>query len=207
MNPRFIALISAAAVAGLLGGTWLATQSGRGNDRFAQCRASAIAGGAGSIGGPFELVNGRGETVTEADVITKPSLLYFGFTSCADACPLDVSRNVVAVDILEEQGVEVTPVFISFDPDRDTPDVVAEFAATMHPRMIGLTGSAEQVKAATKAYSAFYSRNPGEDEYYTFTHSTFSYLVLPEQGFVEFFRQQAGPEEMAQTIACYVENA
>ena len=182
MNPRFIALISVAAIVALMAGTWFFTQSAN-DDQFAQCRASTVAGGAGALGGPFELVNAQGETVTDGDVITEPSILYFGYTFCPDVCPLDVNRNVLAVDVLEEKGMSVTPVFISIDPKRDTPEVVGDFAENMHERMIGLTGSPEQVKAASKAYRTYYRAQEGDEDYYLVDHSTFSYLVLPEHGF------------------------
>ena len=207
MNTRLVAIIAVAAVVGLLGGTWLVTQSGKGDDQFAQCRGGTVAGGAGAIGGPFELINAQGETVTDADVITEPSILYFGYTFCPDVCPLDVQRNAVAVDVLEEQGISTTPVFISIDPKRDAPDVVGDFAANMHDRMIGLTGSEEQVKAASQAYRTYYRAQDSDDEYYLVDHSTFSYLVLPEYGFVDFFRREISPEQMAERVACFVNNA
>ncbi|MEM9575646.1 MAG: SCO family protein [Pseudomonadota bacterium] len=207
MNPRLIALFSGAALVGLMGGLWFWTQFSKGDDQFAQCRASAVAGGAGALGGPFELVNAAGETVTDADVITEPSILYFGYTFCPDVCPLDVNRNVLAVDVLDEKGLSVTPVFISIDPERDTPEVVGDFSANMHERMIGLTGSPEQVKAASQAYRTYYRAQEGDDDYYLVDHSTFSYLVLPEHGFVQFFRREISPEQMAETVACFVENA
>ncbi|MCY4333528.1 MAG: SCO family protein [Litoreibacter sp.] len=175
------------------------------DEQFAQCRQGAVAGG--DIGGPFELVSGTGETVTDADVITEPSLIYFGYTYCPDVCPLDVYRNAEAVDALEQKGVAATPVFISIDPERDTPDVVAEFADIMHPKMIGLTGSPEQVKAASQAYRTFYRRHAGEGDDYLVDHSTFTYLVLPEHGFVDFFRRDALPDQMAETVACYANAA
>ena len=99
MKPT-LAIFATVGVVAVLGGTWYATQ--RDADRFAECRASAVAGGAGAIGGPFELVNAKGETVTDTDVITEPSLLYFGFTFCPDVCPLDTSRNAEAVDLLTD---------------------------------------------------------------------------------------------------------
>lgn len=207
MNSRLVALMSVAGVVGVLGGIWLATQSSKRDDQFAQCRSSTVAGGAGALGGPFELVNAQGETVTDADIITEPSILYFGYTFCPDVCPLDVARNAVAVEVLEENGMSVTPVFISIDPKRDTPEVVGDFAANMHERMIGLTGSPEQVKAASTAYRTYYKAQEGDDEFYLVDHSTFSYLVLPEHGFVEFFRREIAPEQMAETVACFVENA
>ena len=205
MDTRYIASFSAVAVVAGLAGIWAMTQGGD-DDAFAQCRSSTVAGGAGTIGGPFELVNSAGETVTDKDVITEPSLLYFGYTFCPDVCPLDVARNAVAVDVLQEQNISVTPVFISIDPKRDTPEVVGDFAANMHDRMIGLTGSAAQVKAASQAYRTYYRAQEGDEDYYLVDHSTFSYLVLPEHGFVEFFRREISPEKMAETIACFVEN-
>ncbi len=207
MTMRLIALLSVAGIVGLLAGVWMVTQRTSSDDRFAQCRASSVAGGAGAIGGPFELINARGEVVTDADVITQPSILYFGYTFCPDVCPLDVSRNVVAVEILEEEGMTVTPVFISIDPERDTPEVVGDFATNMHDRMIGLTGSPEQVAAASKAYRTYYKAQDGDEDYYLVDHSTFSYLVLPEYGFVEFFRRDVSAEQMAETIACFVSKA
>ena len=202
---RIIAPIAAIAAAVLVGGSWLATRDAN-PDQFAQCRASAVAGGT-AIGGPFELVNATGETVTDKDVINEPTMVYFGYTFCPDVCPLDVSRNAEATDFLAEGGQSMTPLFISIDPNRDTPEVVGDFAFNMHEKMIGLTGSPEQVKAASQAYRTYYKAHPADDEYYLVDHSTFSYLVLPEHGFVEFFRREVGAEDMAQTVGCFIDNA
>lgn len=176
-------------------------------DAFAECRQGVVAGGSGAIGGPFTLVDQTGATVTDAEVITKPSLLYFGYTFCPDVCPLDTARNAEAVDALEEMGHEVTPVFISIDPQRDTPEVMAEFSEMMHPRMIGLTGSEEQVRAASQAYRTYYKAQPAEDEYYLVDHSTQTYLVLPGEGFVEYFNRDVTPQQMAERSACFIEAA
>ena len=202
---RIIAPIAAIAAAVLVGGSWLATRDAN-PDQFAQCRASAVAGGT-AIGGPFELVNAKGETVTDKDVITEPTMVYFGYTFCPDVCPLDVSRNAEATDFLAEGGQSMTPLFISIDPNRDTPEVVGDFAFNMHEKMIGLTGSPEQVKAASQAYRTYYKAHPADDEYYLVDHSTFSYLVLPEHGFVEFFRREVKAEDMAKTVGCFIDNA
>ncbi|MCA0846274.1 SCO family protein [Salipiger thiooxidans] len=201
---RWIAAAAAALVLVLMmGGVWYWTRPG--GDVFADCRSSAVAGGAGAIGGPFELVNAQGETVTDAEVFTEPSLVYFGYTFCPDVCPFDVSRNAEAVDLLAERGMSVTPVFISIDPERDQPEVVGDFAHNMHEKMIGLTGSPEQVQAASQAYRTYYKKQDSEDEFYLVDHSTFTYLVLPEQGFVEFFRRDVTPEQMAEKSACFIE--
>lgn len=199
---RAVAAVSTIAMVGLMGGIWYATQ-GEG-DRFALCRSSTVAGGAGAIGGPFELVREDGVTVTDAEVITEPTLLYFGYTFCPDVCPMDTARNAEAVELLEERGIMATPAMISIDPQRDTPEVLAEFTDYLHPRMIGLTGTEAQVKQASKAYKTYYKKQAAEDEFYLVDHSTLTYLVLPDVGFVEYFRRETTPEQIADTVACFV---
>ena len=197
-----IAAIAAVVVAGL-GLLSMFFLTGRDSgDQFASCGAGAVAG---DLGGPFTLVNGDGVTMTSAELITEPTLIYFGYTYCPDVCPLDVDRNAAAIEILEERGQIVTPVFISVDPTRDTPEVVRDFADAMHPRMIGLTGSEEQVAVASKAYRTYYKAHPPVDDEYLVDHSTFSYLVTPENGFLEFFRRELTPEQMADKIGCFVD--
>ena len=203
---RAIAAVSTVSMIALLGGIWYVSEGASGGD-FAQCRESTVAGGAGAIGGPFELVREDGVTVTDTEVITAPTLLYFGYTFCPDVCPLDTTRNAEAVELLEEQGIIANPAMISIDPERDTPEVMAEFTDYLHPRMIGLTGSEEQVRAASQAYKTYYKRHPAEDDFYLVDHSTFTYLVLPDVGFVEFFRRDVTPEQMAKTVSCYVKHS
>lgn len=204
---RSIAVLAVIVVIAALGGSWYVTRGANSDDVFAQCRMGAVAGGASAIGGPFELVSETGETVTDKDVITEPSLLYFGYTFCPDVCPLDTARNAEAITILEERGQMVQPVFISVDADRDTPETMKEFTDIMHPRMLGLTGSAEQVKAASQAYRTYYKKqDDGDPEYFLIDHSTFSYLVLPEYGFVEYFKRDLTPEQMADRIGCFLSN-
>jgi protein SCO1/2 len=189
-----------AAVAGL-GTAYYFASSQR---DISDCARSTVAG---DIGGPFELVNQNGETVTDAEVITEPSLIYFGYTFCPDVCPFDVSRNADAIDLLQERGIEATPVFITIDPERDTVDVLSDYAMNMHDRMIALTGTPEQVAAASKAYKTYYKAQYDGTDDYLVDHSTFTYLVMPEQGFVEFFRRDATAEQIADTVACYAGGA
>jgi protein SCO1/2 len=202
---RISAMMAATATLALLGGLFAYVQMNRTEDTFAQCRQGQVAGG--DIGGPFTLVNTAGQTVTDADVLTKPSLVYFGYTFCPDVCPFDMARNVEAVDLLAARGIEVTPVFISIDPERDTPEALADYASNMHPQLVALTGSAEQVKTASQAYKTFYRKQPAEDEFYLMDHSTFTYLMLPGTGFVDFFRREITSAQMADSVACFVEAA
>ena len=204
---KYYAWGAVAAAAILIVGLVVMTMGGRGEDNYAQCRKTQIAGAA-KIGGPFTLVNSDGATVTSDDVIDAPSLLYFGYTFCPDVCPLDTSRNAEAAAILEERGKIVKPVFISIDPERDTPEVVGEFAYNLHPRMVGLTGSPEQVKAASQAYKTYYKKHEpeeGEEDLYLVDHSTWSYLVFPGEGLVELFRRDVTPGDMADQIGCFLD--
>jgi protein SCO1/2 len=202
---RIFAPLAAITAVVFIGGAWFMTRN-TSDDQFAPCRASAVAGGT-AIGGPFELLNAKGETVTDKDVITEPTMIYFGYTFCPDVCPLDTARNAEATDILAAGGQSMTPMFISIDPNRDTPEVVGDYAFNMHEKMIGLTGSAEQVKAASQAYRTYYKAHPADDEYYLVDHSTFSYLVLPEHGFVEFFRRDVTADAMAKQVSCFIDNS
>lgn len=196
---KIIAIGATVSVLALIGGTIAITQLT--TPTLADCGSTAVGGAA--IGGPFELIDATGSTVSDADIITKPTLIYFGFTFCPDVCPLDMARNAAAVDILAERGIDVTPVFISIDPARDTPEIVGDYADNFHLEMIGLTGSDAQVAAASKAYKTFYAKADDDPDYYLMQHSTFTYLTLPEVGFVEFFRQVDSPEKVADTVACF----
>ncbi len=201
MTRLYAALAGVSLIALTAGGIWWSAQN-RADDPFAQCRAGQVAGAA--IGGPFELIDESGAAVTDAQVLTKPSLVYFGYSFCPDVCPLDNARNAAAVDILEETGYDVTPVFITIDPARDTPGVLADFTDYLHPRMMGLTGTQEQIGGAVRAYKAYAKKQESGDEYYLMDHSTFTYLMLPGTGFADFFRREMTSEEMASRVACYL---
>ena len=197
----------------MIAGIWLVSSeywpfSSKESDQFAKCRSNTITGVIGSIGGPFTLIDHKGATVTDTDVITEPSLIYFGYTFCPDVCPLDTARNGEVVDILAQIGKSVTPIFISIDPKRDTSEVMAEYSEWIHPKMKGLTGSQEQVKAASKAYRTYYKLHADEGNgFYLVDHSTMTYLVLPEHGFMEFFRRDQSAEKVAEKVACYIKNS
>ena len=196
MSPKYALIAASVLIFGLIGGTYVWTQQ--------RTLAACLGGGtvAGDIGGPFTLVSETGETVTDKDVITKPSLLYFGYTFCPDVCPLDTVRNAEAIDLLESLGHDVTPIFITVDPERDTAQVLDDFTFYVHPKMLGLTGSQEQVQEAIRAYRAYARKQDSGDEFYLVDHTTFSYLVLPDEGFVDFYRRDLTPEDLAERISC-----
>jgi protein SCO1 len=206
---RLTAFLAAAAAVVLVAGTavvlWLQPSGST-----AACSGGTVTGTA-EIGGPFELVSETGRTVTDEEVLDAPSLVYFGYTFCPDICPLDAARNARAVDLLKEEGYDVKPVFVTIDPARDTPEVLAEFTDYMHPDMLGLTGSPDQVKWAADAYRVFYAKRGDDPATYLMDHSVFTYLVLPETGFADVFRGAPGPggegvtaEEVAERTLCHL---
>jgi protein SCO1 len=200
---RLYAALAAAVALIFLGGLFAYVQMLRGDDAFAQCRQGNVAGG--DIGGPFTLVNTEGTTVTDSEVLADPALVYFGYTFCPDICPFDMARNVEAVDLLAARGHPVTPVFISVDPERDTPEALADYAANMHPELVALTGTLEQVKAVANAYRTSFQKQPAEDEFYLVSHMTHTYLMLPGTGFVDFFRRDLTSEQLAESVACFLD--
>src|SRR6056300_740619 len=201
MSVTKFAAFAGAAVVVTLAVTFAITQIMMPAQRFEACIEGSVAGG--SIGGPFELMHHRGQMVTDAQVLDQPALVYFGYTFCPDVCPMDVARNVVAVEILADAGLTVKPVFITIDPARDTVEYLADFVANNHPEMVGLTGTAEQIAKAARAYKVYYRKQPSQDEeYYLMDHSSFSYLMVPGFGFVDFLRSDLPPEVVADRVAC-----
>ena len=206
MSRKKFAGLSAATLLTLVIGTFLYTQIMAPANRFEACISGGVAGG--SIGGPFELVNQKGQTVTDLEVLDQPALVYFGYTFCPDICPMDVGRNSVAVDILGDSGFKVKPVFITIDPTRDTTEYLADFAANNHPDLVGLTGTVEQIAKVARAYKVYYQKQSGDDdEYYLMNHSNFTYLMLPEFGFVDFLRSDLSPQKVADRVACVIKAA
>lgn len=206
MADRKLLLIGTVAALALLGAGGLYLSGRGGEDRFAGCGGSAVAGGMEGFGTDFTLTRQDGQRVTAADVFDKPSLLYFGYTFCPDVCPMDSARNAEAAAILQEQGKDVQTVFVTVDPRRDTPDVVAEFTSLFPGGMIGLTGTEEEIAAVNKGWRNYYKANDEEDqEYYLVDHMTNTYLVLPGNRTVDFFNRDTPPEVMAERVGCFVD--
>ena len=158
---------------------------------------NAIAVGGADIGGSFELVAEDGRRIRSEDLIDGPTLIYFGYTFCPDVCPVDVAVMAEATDLLAERGIEVTPVFITVDPARDDPEIMSLYTDAMHPRMVGLTGSVDEIAEAAEAYKVYYAKAEGDDpDRYLMNHSAFTYLMTPD-GLAALFRRGATPQEIA----------
>jgi protein SCO1 len=137
------------------------------------------------IGGPFSLVDTAGRTVTDNDFAGKYRLMYFGYSFCPDVCPVDLNYLMLGLKQLERQdavrAAQIQPIFVSIDPDRDTPAVLAGYVPQFHPRLIGLTGSAVQVKAVADAWLVQHSKQPGSaPDSYLVAHTNIAYLMGPQ---------------------------
>ncbi len=165
----------------------------------------ALPGGV-SMGGPFTLVNTAGETVTEASFRGRWMVVYFGYTFCPDVCPTELQTISAALDRLGPLAARVVPVFITIDPERDTVAALAEYTKLFDERLVGLTGSKEQIAAAAKSYRVYYARAKAKDNSdYLMDHSSFIYLVAPDGGFRALFRAGIAVQELADGMKARIE--
>jgi len=156
--------------------------------------------------GPFSLVDHNGKPVTDRDFRGKFMLVFFGYTSCPDVCPMDLQIIAQVIDELGEAGDRLQPIFISVDPARDTPEVVAQYASHFHPRLIGLSGSRQQTAAAARNYGVISMKiidetNPGN---YSVNHSALTYLLGPDGKFVAAFDHGTDTEAMTSVILLHL---
>jgi protein SCO1/2 len=163
------------------------------------------ANGTAAIGGPFALTDHTGRAVTDADFKGAHMLVYFGFTFCPDVCPTTLQTVGLALDRLGALADRVRPVFVTVDPERDSPAVLGEYVRHFHPRLVGLTGSAAQIAAIAKAYRLYYAEAPASDgggpDDYTMDHSSILYLIGPDGVFVTHFAHGTSAEALARGLS------
>ncbi len=159
--------------------------------------------GRATVGGPFNLIDHTGKPVTDKDFRGKFMLVYFGFTFCPDICPTGLQVAAQAIDKLGTKGERVTPIFITIDPERDTPQQLASYVASFHPRLVGLTGSLEQITAAARAYRVYFrkTKDPQSSAAYTMEHTSILYLMDPTGKFVTHFTHATPVDKLAAGIA------
>jgi protein SCO1 len=191
MNPR-IALFSALLLLG--------------------CQASVteppLAGA--RIGGPFTLTDQNGKARTDRDFAGKYRIMYFGYTFCPDVCPVDVAHLVAGYRAFAKadpgRAARVVPIFVTVDPERDTPDVLKTFTVAFDPALVGLTGTRDQVVAVTKAYAVvvqIQKPSPGNPNY-LFDHSRAAYLMDPDGKPLALLSQDAKPDVIAGELSKWV---
>jgi len=152
---------------------------------------------ASAIGGPFRLVDQNGKTVTDADLKGKWSLIYFGYTHCPDACPTTLNEIAIALDDLGPKRDAVRPVFITVDPERDTPEVLKSYVTSFDAPILALTGTPEQIAQAAKDYRVYYAKHPEPGGDYSMDHSSVIYVMDPEGRFTATFTPESSPEDIA----------
>ena len=165
-------LVSGGTLFGIGGGALAAVYLTAATDPFEPCRSNDMIDFA-QLGASFELTTEDNELTSDEKLVTKPTLLYFGYTFCPDVCPLDNARNADALYLLDEKNIDAQALFVSVDPQRDTPEVLKEFTEYFHDELIGLTGPQSELRALADAYSSFYEfQDKDEDEFYLIDHST-----------------------------------
>lgn len=151
----------------------------------------------------FDLVDHHGNSVTEKDFKGRWQLVFFGYTFCPDICPTTLATIAEVLDALGNDVDQVAPLFITVDPERDTREVVAEYVAAFHPKLIGLTGTPEQVKAAAESFRVYYAKAEEADapNGYLMAHSGYIYLMTPDGEYEAVFTENRNPpEEIAADI-------
>ena len=155
------------------------------------------------VGGPFNLVDHTGRRVTDADFRGRYMLVFFGFISCPDVCPTGLQVTSAALEQIGTKAERITPVFVSVDPERDTPAKLAEYVGSFHPRLVGLTGSIEEIQAVAKAYRVYFkkvSNGPGAEDY-TMDHTSIIYLMGPDGAFVSHFTHATPIDTLASRLS------
>jgi protein SCO1/2 len=159
--------------------------------------------GKAAIGGPFSLLDASGKRVTDKDFAGRPMLVYFGFTNCPDVCPAGLQVIAAALDRLGPDAKKAATLFITVDPERDTPDVLGKYVKSFHPEIVALSGSADDIAGATKAYRVYAKKVPDESDpsRYNVDHSSFMYLMDANGEFVKHFPHSADAEVLASELA------
>lgn len=158
--------------------------------------------GTALVGGPFTLTDQDGRRVTDQDFRGKYMLIFFGYTYCPDFCPSELQVMSAAIDELGAEGEKIQPVFITIDPARDDPETLKIYVGNFHPRMVGLTGSEEDIAAVAKEYRVYYAKAKGSEDKpdYLMDHSTIVYLMGPDGRFVKHFTYGTDAKALAQGL-------
>jgi cytochrome oxidase Cu insertion factor (SCO1/SenC/PrrC family) len=164
-----------------------------------QDRVRPMGSGVALVGGPFTMVNHKGEVVTEKSFLGKPMLLFFGFTFCPDICPTELQVMTAAIAELGDKGKDIQPILVSIDPARDTPEVLAAYVSNFGDNVMGLTGSEAQVAAMAGEYRVFYAKqeNPKDPANYQMDHSSIIYLMGPDGQFLKHFSYTTDAKALA----------
>jgi len=190
-----LAALAVIAVASWVAWSWIA-----GGDQGAGGPGAGLRTEA-DIGGPFTLTDNHGNPVTDKTYRGQYLLVYFGYGYCPDVCPTELANIASAMDLLGAKASQVTPLFITVDPERDTAEFLADYVQSFHPRLVGLTGTPAEIAKVAKEYKVYYAKSrksAGKD--YLMDHTSFVYLMGPDGNFLTMFRGQTDPKAITETI-------
>ena len=199
MNPRTtrLLLILSAFMAGLvLCFAVVLLVTGRG--------PSPLANPTAAIGGPFKLTDQNGNPISDRDLKGRPFLVFFGFTHCPEVCPTALADISQVMDKLGPDADKVNALFVTVDPERDTPAVLKDYLTSFNPRLLGVGGDADALAAVAKAYRVYYKKVPLKDGDYTMDHTAIVYLMDKNGQFVSPFNLRRRPEELAAELRRYL---
>jgi len=196
MRARLIAFVIAGFLIGAIAGAGVLLVANPQGGQPVQSSGAAL------IGGPFSLVGADGKPVTDRDFRGRYMLIFFGFTHCPDICPAELQVIAQALEQLGDKAKTVVPIFITLDPERDTPEAMANYVKSFGPNFVGLTGSPEAIAAAAKAYRVAYSQveNNNSAGDYSVDHSALVYLMDPEGRYVTHFSFGLSADQMAEKL-------
>ncbi|HEX2446614.1 MAG TPA: SCO family protein [Methyloceanibacter sp.] len=199
MRGRLLTVIVAGFLVGALGGAALLALSQGPAGPAVQTTGKAL------IGGPFTLVDQNGKTVTDQDFRGRYMLVFFGFTHCPDVCPAELQVMSASLDELGPQADEIVPIFITLDPERDTPAAMGAYVKNFGPRFLGLTGSPEAISAAAKSYRIAYSkfREDEKSDDYSIDHSALVYLMGKDGEYITHFAHGTPAWKMTEILRRY----
>jgi cytochrome oxidase Cu insertion factor (SCO1/SenC/PrrC family) len=164
-------------------------------------RPRAVVSGIADVGGPFTLTAHTGERVSDEAFRGKFMLVVFGFTHCPDVCPAELQVVTAALESMDGQADRVQPLFVTIDPERDTAEHLADYMAHFHPRLIGLTGSTQEIAEVAEAYHVWYEKvQEGDSANYVMDHTSIIYLMGPDGEFVQHFSFGTSAETLAKAL-------
>lgn len=185
------AALSVALIIGAIAVYTLSRPAGNGN---------IVTSGQAQVGGPFSLTDTSGARVTEKTLLGKPSILFFGFTYCPEVCPTTLYEMSTMLQKMGDDADRINAVFISVDPDRDTPQVMKEYLQAFDPHIRGFTGTPAETRTIAKAYRVYYKKVPVEGGDYTVDHTALVYLFDADGKFVSPLNLKQDPEKAAEPI-------